>query len=158
MTKVIKVSTKNNVITALANQILGVWALAGQSAVGKSSIIKTLFGRDVCEIGDLSAKVQRGKQTTRLVELFKFGNGFLADTAGFSMLDLSYVAKLKERELSTYYPDFLKFRAFCKFTSCLHTSFDVCGIIDAVKAGEISKVRYQNYLKLLQQIKDGKKN
>ncbi len=157
VTKIIKISTKKGELTALKDQIQGICTLAGQSAVGKSSIINSLLGSRVCEVGDLSTKVQRGKQTTRLVELFKFGDGFLADTAGFSMLDLAYVVDLQPRELSTYYPDFLEFRAFCKFSSCLHASRDKCGIIEGVKNGEISKVRYQNYLKLLQQLKEAQK-
>lgn len=155
--KVIEISTKNQSFEELKTEIQGTCALAGQSAVGKSSILNSLVGRDVCEVGDLSVKVQRGKQTTRLVELFEFDKGFLADTAGFSMLELSMVSELSPRELSTYYPDFLKFRQFCKFSSCLHQKHDNCGIIEGVKSGEISKIRYSNYLKILQELQQFKK-
>ncbi len=157
VTKVIQVSSKNGDYESLLNEIEGICTLAGQSAVGKSSIVNALLGKEVCEVGDLSKKVMRGKQTTRLVELYKFDKGFLADTAGFSMLDLSFVTSILPRELSTYYPDFLKFRSFCKFSSCLHQKRDKCGIIEGVKNGEISSLRYSNYLKLLEQIKEGQK-
>ncbi len=155
--KIIEISTKNANFDELKKEIQGTCALAGQSAVGKSSIMNVLLGKAVCEIGNLSAKVQRGKQTTRLVELFAFEKGYLADTAGFSMLELTMVSDLSPRELSTYYPDFLKARQNCKFSSCLHQKHDKCGIIESVKNGEISKMRYLNYLKILQELQQFKK-
>ena len=128
-------------------------ALAGQSAVGKSSLINSVFGENFTEVGDLSKKIARGKQTTRLVSLYPLEKGFLADTAGFSMLELGMIMKRDYRELSSYYPDFLEFRKFCKFRTCLHQNSQDCAIIKAVNEGKISSLRYQNYLKLLQELK-----
>lgn len=151
------VSAKNNQIEQLSEHIEGICAFAGQSAVGKSSLINCLFSQQLAQVGNLSKKIGRGRQTTRLVQLFSYNKGYIADTAGFSMLDLSFVTELGPRELSSYYPDFLKARAECKYRSCLHESGGDCGVIKAVQKGQISVERYQNYLKILKELKDRKK-
>ena len=154
--KVLCVSAKENVLSSLKENIKGVCAFAGQSAVGKSSLINSIFQTNKAKIGNLSSKIERGKQTTRMIELYKFGKGYIADTAGFSMLSLNVVLDISERELSTYYPDFLDARANCKYRSCLHENGNNCGVVESVKSGKISDVRYQNYIKILQEIKNNK--
>ncbi|MBQ8792234.1 MAG: ribosome small subunit-dependent GTPase A [Clostridia bacterium] len=155
--QVISLSAKSGNVEKLESEIKGICAMAGQSAVGKSSIINALFRSEgLTEVGDLSAKIERGKQTTRIVSLYKLGNGYLADTAGFSLLDLSFVSDIEKEELSSYYPDFLTARGECKYRSCLHEGGE-CGVIKGVKEGKISKRRYQNYLKILQELKMAKK-
>lgn len=149
--KIITVCAKNDDISNLKCEIQGICAFAGQSAVGKSSLINSLVGERTTEVGALSKKIERGKQTTRIVKLYKFEKGYLADTAGFSMLDLAFVSDLKKEELSSYCPDFLKARGECKYRSCLHTHGD-CGVIKGVERGEISKQRYLNYLKILEEL------
>lgn len=154
---VLFLSAKKEPPEELENSIVGICALAGQSAVGKSSLINAIFKDETkTETGTLSAKIERGKQTTRLVSLYKVGNGYLADTAGFSLLDLSFVSNLDKGELASYYPDFLKGREGCKYRSCLHEGGD-CGVIKLVRDGKISKRRYENYLKILQEMKNSKK-
>lgn len=158
--KVVKclfVSAKNGQIEQLKDHIEGICAFAGQSAVGKSSLINCLFSQQVAQVGDLSKKIGRGRQTTRLVQLFACNKGYIADTAGFSMLDLSLVAELEPRELSAYYPDFLEARAKCKYRSCLHENGKDCGVINATGQGQITLERYQNYLKILNELKSHKK-
>lgn len=154
--KTIKVSAKNGDVREVEDEIDGICAMAGQSAVGKSSIINSIFQDELAKTNGLSKKIERGKQTTRLVSLYKLKGGYLADTAGFSMLDLSYISDLEPRELSSYYPDFLQARAKCKFRSCLHEGGE-CGVIEAVKKGGISRLRYENYLKILEELKNAKK-
>lgn len=154
--EIVKISAKNGDIENLSSHIEGICTLAGQSAVGKSSIINALFGGELEKVGQLSKKTDRGKQTTRLVTLYKTEKGYLADTAGFSLLDLSFVSGIDYRELSAYYPDFLQARGQCKYRSCLHEHGD-CGVINAVKKGEISTLRYQNYLKILSELRNFKK-
>lgn len=149
--KIIKVCAEKGEISSLKDEIEGVCAFAGQSAVGKSSLINALIGQNTTEVGDLSKKIERGKQTTRIVKLYKFENGYLADTAGFSMLDLAMVSTIKKEELSSYYPDFLNARGQCKYRSCNHTHGD-CGVMKGVENGEISRLRYLNYLKILAEL------
>ena len=147
--KVLKVSALNKQISELKNQIKGICAFAGQSAVGKSSLINALFNEDKEKIGDFAKKVERGKQTTRTVTLYKEEKGYIADTAGFSKLD-EHLINIDSLELARYYPDFLPYLDKCKFRSCLHKNSNDCEIIKRVKSGDISKIRYENYLKLLQ--------
>lgn len=151
--KTIVVSSQNETVEQIADLIEGVCVLAGQSAVGKSSIINALKKEVVAEVGEFSKKIERGKQTTRTVQLFKFGNGkYLADTAGFSKLDETLI-DLKAEEIKNYYPDFLAYAHECKYKSCEHLSDKFCGVAKAVKRGEICKERYENYLKLNQIMK-----
>lgn len=155
--KIVQISAKLGNLDDLKNEIDGICVMAGQSAVGKSSIINSLFNQEVTSVGELSKKIERGKQTTRMVNLYKFNdNSYIADTAGFSLLDLSFVGNIEARELSSYYPDFLEARAKCKFRSCTHEGGE-CGVVENVKHKAISKKRYENYLKILQELKNAKK-
>ena len=151
--KIIKASAKQGLTKLIEESVEGICTLAGQSAVGKSSLVNAIFkDQSLAEVGDLSAKVERGKQTTRMVNLYRVGKGYLADTAGFSLLDLAFVGNIEPRELASYYPDFLKGREGCKYRSCQHKTPQDCGVCKLVKKGEISKRRYENYLKILQEI------
>ena len=155
--KMLILSAKTENLDNLEKEIHGICVLAGQSAVGKSSIINALFKKEnLAEVGNLSAKVERGKQTTRLVRLYKVGEGYIADTAGFSLLDLSFVGNIDYTELASYYPDFLEGRAKCKYRSCSHEGGE-CGVVADVKNGNISKMRYENYLKILEELKSVKR-
>lgn len=150
-------SSFDETVLKLKKEIKGICVLAGQSAVGKSSIINALKDEAVCEVGDFSKKIERGKQTTRTVQLFDFGeNNYLADTAGFSKLDESLL-ELEENEIKNYYPEFLQYASGCKYKSCVHAGGDNCKVVEAVKNGRISKERYENYLKLYNAIKNIKK-
>lgn len=140
----------------LRNEIKGVCAFAGQSAVGKSSLINALLGGTQAEVGGLSRKVERGKQTTRMTSLYKLENGYIADTAGFSLLDAALVLPIEPHELSKYYPDFLESLKDCKFRSCTHETAGNCAVIEAVKKGLVNSTRYNNYLKILSEIKEAK--
>lgn len=151
--KLISVSAATGEVAPLVNEIEGICVLAGQSAVGKSSLINSLKGEEVAATGELSKKVERGKQTTRISELFLFENGYLADTAGFSLLDAPLVLPIDPPELSRYYPDFFPYLASCKYRSCLHEIDGDCGILKAVDEGAISQMRYENYLKILDSLK-----
>lgn len=146
--KVIKTSALKGDVSSLEASIVGVCAFAGQSAVGKSSLINAIFKEERERVGDFAKKIERGKQTTRTVTLYKTQKGYIADTAGFSKLDETLI-DLKPNEISRYYPDFLPYLEKCKFRSCLHKNSNDCEIIKRVKSGEIAKSRYDNYLKFL---------
>lgn len=153
---VITICAKNGQIEKLEREINGLSVLVGQSAVGKTSIINALIKDGGEKVGSLSKKVVKGKQTTRLVKLFKIKGNYLADTAGFSLLNLSIVTKLEKEELSSYYPEFLSGRAKCKYRSCLHEGGD-CGVLRELQEGKITQNRYENYLKILQELKQAKR-
>ena len=121
-------------------------SLAGQSAVGKSSIVNAIVGRQMLEVGELSRKVERGKHTTRTVEIFDIGHSIrLADTCGFSVLEL---VDFDPSELSGYFTDFDDFRSGCKFRGCCHYNEPDCGVKHAVESGQLSADRYDRYITL----------
>jgi len=125
---------------------------AGQSGVGKSTILNHIMESWVMETGSLSLKIERGKHTTRHAEILelKYG-GYIADTPGFSSFEL---ADVKYDELENYYPEFRKYLNTCRFTSCSHISEPECPIREAVESGEIDGNRFQRYIQLYQMLKD----
>lgn len=148
-------ATSGEGVDTLKEKIAGkITAFAGNSGVGKSSIL-TNFGLNV-ETGDVS-KINRGKHTTRHVELFDIGNGgFVIDTPGFSLLEISDISA---SELKDCFIEFKEFEDDCKFSGCTHfgTKANACGIVKAVNDGIIPKTRYESYTKLydvLKEIKD----
>ncbi len=154
--KILTTSAKTDKFASLKKEIKGICAFAGQSAVGKSSLINALIGRNEAEIGDLSKKIERGKQTTRVVSLYSVGKGYIADTAGFSSLEVQMLVELTPQEVARYYPDFLEYLTECKYRSCLHKLKGDCGIIKRVESGDISQMRYQNYLKIIEGLQSKK--
>lgn len=153
---IIYVSAKNGDVSLLAEQIKGICAFAGQSAVGKSSLLNAMHGEIKEQVGDLAKKTLRGKQTTRLVSLYKFGKGYIADTAGFSKFDETLL-QIDERKLAEFYPDFAPYLGECEYLSCTHTNEKKCAIKNNAARGKISALRYENYLKIYQTIKENKR-
>lgn len=126
-------------------------AFAGNSGVGKSSILN-YFGYNL-QTGDVS-KIERGRHTTRHVELFKNKDGgFVMDTPGFSLLEIKDISP---DELSDLFLEFGDYKTQCRFSECNHfnTSYSDCGVVKAVKDGKISKSRYDNYCQIYDKIKD----
>lgn len=119
----------------------------GQSAVGKSSIINVLDAKLELEVGGLSKKTARGKHTTRVVELLYIPQlgAYIFDTPGFSMLAAEGFAP---GELAACYREFGDYAGACRFNSCVHDKEPDCGVKMAVERGEISKDRYERYIKL----------
>lgn len=129
--------------------------VAGPSGVGKSSLINQLAPKAQMETGDISRKIERGKHTTRHSEIIALGeNTYIVDTPGFTSLDISEITK---EELGTYYPEFVQYEPYCKFSGCAHISEPSCGVKDAVAEGKISQVRYDNYKVLYQELKEIKR-
>lgn len=119
----------------------------GQSAVGKSTLINTLVPSLKQNIGDLSKKIERGKNTTRITEIFENDEIRIADTPGFSMLELKDV---DYKNLKEYFPEISKHSGECKFLDCDHvnTKPNVCAVSNLVSLGFINKDRYERYCKL----------
>ncbi len=123
--------------------------LAGQSAVGKSSLLNALFPHLNLETGGLSRKTARGRHTTRHSELLYLEelDAIVTDTPGFSILE---ALDLEPEELRNYYPEF--FGKKCRFDSCLHYREPECVVLESVRQGAIDSGRYDGYLKLLEEL------
>lgn len=151
-------------VSALENEGLGqikemlagkTTTVAGPSGVGKSSLINRLAPEANMETGAISEKIERGKHTTRHSEIIALGDEtYIVDTPGFTSLDISEITK---EELSGYYPEFVQYEPYCKFSGCAHISEPSCGVKDAVENGRISRVRYENYKVLYQELKETKR-
>ena len=125
--------------------------VAGPSGVGKSTIINCLHPEANMETGSISEKIERGRHTTRHSEIIALGNEtYIMDTPGFTSLSISDIEK---EELGLYYPEFRRFEPDCRFRGCAHMDEPDCGVKEAVKRGEISKVRYENYQLLYREVK-----
>ncbi len=129
-------------------------AFAGNSGVGKSSLLNR-FGLEL-ETGEIS-KIERGKHTTRHVELFNVDEDtFVMDTPGFSILEIT---ECEASELKNYFNEFSKYQDGCRFNGCDHigTKPRDCGVAKAVLDNEISKSRYESYTQLYEGLKEIKK-
>ncbi|MBB5172126.1 ribosome small subunit-dependent GTPase A [Texcoconibacillus texcoconensis] len=127
---------------------------AGQSGVGKSSLLNALRPELDLQVGDVSKHLGRGKHTTRHVELIPVNSGLVADTPGFSALDFE---NMTEVELSHCFPEFLMYVDDCKFRGCLHVNEPKCAVKTALEAGEISQLRYNHYVRFLSEIQNQKR-
>ncbi|MDD2397420.1 MAG: ribosome small subunit-dependent GTPase A [Tissierellia bacterium] len=127
---------------------------SGPSGVGKSSIMNAVQPDFILKTGEISEKLKRGKHTTRHAEIYKLSfGGYAVDTPGFSSFELEGI---DEYSLKNYYPEIVKYDEECKFLDCLHYKEPNCAIKEAVNNNLISKERYNNYIKLLEQIKSNK--
>lgn len=125
--------------------------LAGPSGVGKSSLTNCIFPVADMETGDISRKTRRGKHTTRHSELFLVENDtYLMDTPGFSSM---FTPDMEAGELKDYFPEFGPFEAGCRFLGCVHVGEKVCGVKEALRRGELSKSRYENYRLIYEELK-----
>lgn len=122
--------------------------LAGQTGAGKSSLLNTLEESLNIKTNEISEALGRGKHTTRHVELFGIGEGFIADTPGFSAVDFDNMNKYELRDT------FIEFEKYeCKFSDCLHHKEIDCGVKKALEEKRILQSRYDNYLKFLEELK-----
>ncbi|MCM3637920.1 ribosome small subunit-dependent GTPase A [Sporosarcina luteola] len=127
--------------------------LAGQSGVGKSTLLNTLIPELSLKTGVISEALGRGKHTTRHVELLEVAGGLVADTPGFSSLDFDHIEK---EELRDTFVEMENVAHECKFRGCLHLKEPGCAVKQKVETGEILQSRYSNYLQFLQEITDRK--
>lgn len=136
---------------ALRERLRGrIHALAGQSGAGKSTMINALYGLDL-ETGDLSRKIDRGKNTTRHCQLIPVeGGGMVLDTPGFSLLESGVFDPV---ELKDSWPEFTPYEGQCYFQPCYHATEPRCAVLDAVAAGKIDDRRHGRYIALLDEMK-----
>ncbi len=122
---------------------------AGNTGVGKSTLLNLLLDGVSLKTGEVSEKLGRGRHTTRHVELFPLKNGgFVADTPGFSSLDIEQENLVYKENLQFAFREFEPYIGKCKFTSCTHTGEKGCAVTDALQNGEIPKSRYDSYTQL----------
>ncbi len=156
--KTLRTSTKtmegiDELKSVLDNQIT---VFAGPSGVGKSSLLNKINPNLKLKSGEVSKKANRGKHTTRHVELFELNsNSFVLDTPGFSSLSLDFIEN--PEELSNYFREFNEYKYECKFNSCLHYKEPDCEVRKQVQIGNISNQRYDNYLQLLEEIMNARR-
>ncbi|MGI5900404.1 MAG: ribosome small subunit-dependent GTPase A [Christensenellales bacterium] len=139
-------------VHALKDRMKGhISAYAGQSGVGKSSILNSLGHGFSIETGDVS-RIQRGKHTTRHVELLQLGeDSWVSDTPGFSLLEMDMFDPL---ELKNYYPEFDAHSEGCRFPGCNHISEPGCSVKEAAERGELSMERMERYAMIFQEVKE----
>lgn len=124
---------------------------SGPSGVGKSSIMNAVQPDFQLKTGEISDKLKRGKHTTRHAEIYKLDSGgYVVDTPGFSSFELEGIG---EYDLKEFYPEIKKYDSGCRFADCLHYKEPNCVIKNAVDDGLISQTRYNNYLRLLEEIR-----
>ena len=139
-------------IPALREAMRGkVTCLAGQSAVGKSSLINALLGLQL-ETGGLSRKTERGRHTTRRSEMMAADGMLVLDTPGFSLLELE--DGIEPQDFAQLYPEYNELAGECRFQPCLHDREPGCAVKEAVAAGRLSSVRWERYRELLSQVKE----
>lgn len=131
-----------------------VTAFTGNSGVGKSTLLNLLYPELQIETGEISEKLGRGRHTTRSVELYKLDGAYIADTPGFSTVDIERYNLINKDDIQFCFPEFKEYLTDCKFTSCSHTCEKGCAVIEAVKSGVISQSRHKSYVAMYNEVKD----
>lgn len=125
---------------------------SGNSGVGKSTLINSIFNENITQEGEISQKNKRGKNTTTSIKLYEIDeNTYIADTPGFSTFEIS---EIESKELENYYIEFKQFIQNCEFIGCTHIKEENCGVKQAVKSGEINKDRYERFCKIYSELKE----
>ncbi|KKD22108.1 GTPase [Staphylococcus cohnii subsp. cohnii] len=131
----------------------GLVVLSGQSGVGKSTLLNRYFPELNIETQHISRALNRGRHTTRHVELFERKNGFIADTPGFSALDFNHIQK---DEVKHYFMEINEYGEHCKFRDCNHINEPKCNVKHEIEKGNIAHFRYEHYLQLFNEIANRK--
>jgi len=130
-------------------------AFAGNSGVGKSTLINSLFDSNITQEGEISQKNKRGKNTTTAIKLYEINkNTYIADTPGFSTFDIS---EIESKQLYKYFKEFKQNAINCEFIGCTHIKEENCGIKEAIKEGKIDQTRYERFCKIYQELKEKEK-
>lgn len=128
---------------------------AGPSGVGKSSLTNELLSQSKMEIGSVSEKIGRGRHTTRHSEIINIeGDTYIMDTPGFTSF---YVSDIEAEYLKYYFDEFEAYEGKCRFNGCVHINEPDCAVKQAVEEGIISRVRYNNYIEIYNELKEQRK-
>lgn len=152
--KVIKTNAKEKIGIQKLEQELkdNISAFSGNSGVGKSTLINDLFNENITEEGEISQKNKRGKNTTTHIKLYELNKDtYIADTPGFSTFD---VYEIPYKELDKYFVEFKNGIENCRYIGCSHIKEDECGVKDLIEENKIDRQRYENYIKIYEELKD----
>ncbi len=155
--KIIKTIAKNdnkeNGVEELKKQLKGkISAFSGNSGVGKSTLINSIFKNNITEEGEISQRNKRGKNTTTSTKLYEIDeNTYIADTPGFSTFDIS---EIQYNELDKFFKEFKDKIKECEFVGCTHIKEENCGIKESVQTGKISNERYERFCKIYSELKE----
>ncbi len=155
--RVIYISAGNDIGVETLNDILQgrTTVFAGPSGVGKSSTLNAIKPDTMAKTGDISEKIRRGKHTTRHSELICIREDtYIMDTPGFSSL---YIDSIECDELKEFFPEIAVYTGKCRFHMCNHISEPGCLVKEAALKGEISKIRYDNYVMLYNDLREKRK-
>ncbi len=155
--QVLEISTRNSDSLPRIMEVLKgkTTVLSGPSGVGKSSLTNLIHPAAQMETGELSRKIERGKNTTRHSEFFYIDNDtYVLDTPGFTSL---YVLGVEAERLMYYFPEFEPYRTGCRFHTCVHIGEKDCAVKRAVSEGQLSEERYESYRLLYQELKEQKR-
>jgi ribosome biogenesis GTPase len=146
--------TKNDLKDIIGD---GIAAFAGPSGVGKSTLCNSLLGFDVMQTGEVSARIRRGRHTTRHVELHEFFDGFICDTPGFTSLSLEEQG-VDYRDVLYGFPEITAIATGCRFDDCSHRKEDGCVVRNALADGLIDQGRYDRYSGFYTELYDNRNN
>ena len=152
--KVIKtIAKENNGIEELKKLLKNnVNVFSGNSGVGKSTLVNSIFESKITEEGEISKKNKRGKNTTTKTRLYEIEKDtYIADTPGFSTFEIS---EIESKKLAKYFKEFRIYINNCEYVDCTHIKEKKCGIKAALEDGEISKERYDRFCKIYQELKE----
>ena len=152
--EILETNAKEKIGLEKLNKILknNISVFAGNSGVGKSTLLNGIFGKEITKSGLISNKNKRGKNTTTNVSLYKIAeNEYVADTPGFSTFD---ILEISSNDIAKYFKEFKQYMPNCEYADCRHIKEEKCGIRKALQEGKISESRYLNFLKIYEDLKD----
>ena len=127
-------------------------AFSGNSGVGKSTLINSIFQKEITKEGEISKKNKKGKNTTTTIKLYEIEKDtYLADTPGFATFSIE---EIESKDLENYFIEFKKYISDCQFIGCTHIKEESCGIKKALKEGKISEERYERFCKIYQELRE----
>ncbi len=129
-------------------------AFTGNTGAGKSSLLNRIDPSFGLETGEISQKLGRGRHTTRHVELLPVEGGYVADTPGFSFIQIERYNMVRKENLQFCFREFAPYLNTCQFVSCSHVKEKGCAVLEAVKKGEISVSRHESYVAMYNEVKD----
>lgn len=129
-------------------------AFTGNSGAGKSTLLNAVDSTLNIPTGEISKKLGRGRHTTRHAELYKLnGGGYIADTPGFSTFETARYDIIRKEELAGCFREFEGITNNCRFRDCSHTCEKGCAVLEAVKNGDIPKIRHESYCAMYDEAK-----